>query len=138
MKLSDELPEIIRLAKAIQAYWDVELPRRHPNYPFIEKGADDGPPPPEVAELRTLLETLSEEQIYTLLTLQYIGRTHSHLGEWERVSNNMHQAFPRHAQAIAVLLIMPLVGFFLQEALDQVEKAGLDIDNFVLPSVLQA
>ena len=38
MDLSKIAEEVISLSEAIEAYWDTELPKRHPNYPFIRAG----------------------------------------------------------------------------------------------------
>ena len=47
MKLSETVKEVIALAEVIRNYWDTELPKRHPDYPFVHPGEDSGPPPPE-------------------------------------------------------------------------------------------
>ncbi len=52
MKLSETVSEVIALAEAIRNYWDAELPKRHPDYPFVHPGEDDGPPPPEEQKLK--------------------------------------------------------------------------------------
>ncbi len=132
MKLSEDLPQIIRLAEAIQDYWEAELPKRHPNYPFIQEGADDGPPPPELAELGILLETLSEEQLYSLLTLQSIGQSPTRINKVEATFQKMHTYFPTSEQAIKALLLMPMVGQFLRKGQALIEKIGLDVDHFLL------
>lgn len=74
MKLCHIAKEAIALATAIRSYWDTELPKRHPNYPVVSPGEDSGPPPPEERQLRNLLLSLSEEDIYKVLLLMSLGR----------------------------------------------------------------
>src|SRR5438094_974080 len=61
MKLSEVAEQVIRLGRAANDYWETELPKRHPDYPLVRPGEDSGPPPPEEAELRTLLNKLPED-----------------------------------------------------------------------------
>lgn len=73
MKLSEAVREIIRLGDASRVYWDRELPKHHPRYPVIRAGEDSGPPPPEDAQILTLLNNLPEDEVYALLLLLYVG-----------------------------------------------------------------
>jgi len=55
MKLSETANEVIAFAEAVRNYWDTELPKRHPDYPFVHPGEDSGPPPPEEKKLQEAL-----------------------------------------------------------------------------------
>src|SRR5207245_2106934 len=66
--------KVVPLARAIQDYWETELPKRHPNYPIVDPNADSGPPPPEEQQLRQLLGQLPEETVYKLALLMFLGR----------------------------------------------------------------
>ena len=74
MKLSETVAEVISLAAAIRDYWNTELPKRHPNYPVVSLGEESGPSPPEEGELSRLFEGLSDEEVYELILLMYLGR----------------------------------------------------------------
>src|SRR5256885_406883 len=74
MKLSETANEVIALAEAIRNYWDTELPKRHPDYPFVHPGEDSGPPPPEERKLKDLLARLPEDVLYKLALIMYLGR----------------------------------------------------------------
>jgi hypothetical protein len=78
MKLSETAARMVELATAIRDYWSTELPKRHLHYPIVSPGEDSGPSPPEEAELRDFLAGLSEEKIYKLLLLLYLGRGEFH------------------------------------------------------------
>jgi hypothetical protein len=58
MKLSDTARKVIALAEAIHDYWEAELPKRYPDYPYVHEGEEDGPPPPEEKKLKRLLARL--------------------------------------------------------------------------------
>src|SRR5947209_17797467 len=74
MKLSETAKEVIALAEAIRNYWDAELPKRHPHYPFVHPGEDSGPPPPEEKRLRDLLASLPDDDVYKLALIMHLGR----------------------------------------------------------------
>src|SRR5438067_8662212 len=104
MKLSETAAEVISLATAIHNYWDSELPKRHPNYPVIAPGEDSGPPPPEKSRLKSLLASLSEDDIYKLALLMYLGR-----GDFRTIDLAAHyemlkERFPNPDWAISQLV----------------------------------
>src|SRR5437667_3587565 len=74
MNLSDAAHKVIDLGHKVREYYDTELPKRHPNYPLVNPDEETAPPPPEEKELRDFLMTLSEEQIYQLMLILYLGR----------------------------------------------------------------
>ena len=74
MKLSEAAAIVITLAQVIRAYWDTELPKRHPDYPIIGVDEDLGPPPPEEAKLKEFLASLPPEMLHQLLLIMYLGR----------------------------------------------------------------
>ena len=74
MKLSEAAAKVIALSQVIRAYWDAELPKRHPDYPIIHTDEYSGPPPPEQAELAEFLAGLPPKLIYQLITVMSLGR----------------------------------------------------------------
>jgi len=78
MTVKAALSKIIPLARAIQDYWDAELPKRHPKYPLVDPpDAGDGPPPPETEQLQLFLEQLPEETLYKLAMVMDYWRNRS-------------------------------------------------------------
>ena len=130
MKLSDAVREVIRLGDASRTYWDRELPRRHPNYPLIRAGEDDGPPPPEDAELLDLLRQLPEEQVYALLLLMYAGRGDFDVDHLLPAYLTMREAFPNRDLAIAQMMGMGAIAEYLTDALEEIRNRHMDLDNF--------
>jgi hypothetical protein len=74
MNLADLADRVLVLAQAISDYWDVELPKRHADYPFVHPGEDSGPPPPETAELEQFLTGLPDDTLYRLAAIVLIGQ----------------------------------------------------------------
>lgn len=74
MKLSEAANRVIDLARKVRDYYATELPKRHPNYPVIGIDDESVPPPPEEKELRDFLTTLSDDMIYQLMAIIYLGR----------------------------------------------------------------
>ncbi len=137
MKLSKSLPEILRLARGIQTYWEQELPKRHPNYPIVNAGEDSGPPPPETAQLEALLEKYTDEQVYALVFLVYVGLGSFHANDSERGFNKLHEAFPHKAEAVSLLLNENPLADILEDGISLLEQEGLDIDSLYLTPVTQ-
>src|SRR5438876_11190082 len=103
MKLSEVVREVIRLGDASCAYWDRELPKHHPHYPVIRAGEDSGPPPPEDAQILTLLKNLPENQLYALILLAYVGRGDFSADNLLPAYQNIRETFPSRDLTIAQL-----------------------------------
>jgi hypothetical protein len=104
MKLSEAAKEVIALAEAIGRYWDAELPKRHPDYPFVRAGEDSGPPPPEEKQLKELLARLPADIVYQLALLMYLGRgdfgTDDLPGHYKAIT----ETFPKPARATSQMI----------------------------------
>ena len=129
MKLTEVAREVIRLGGASRTYWDRELPKRHPNYPLVRPDEDSGPPPPEEEELRHLLGSLPEEQVYALIALMYAG-----LGDFDvryvlPASQNMRKTFGSVDMAIAQMMGKRALAEYLEDALEDAEKRHVDLDS---------
>ena len=74
MNLSEAANRVIELARQVREYYAIELPKRHPNYPVVGLDEESVAAPPAEKELRHFLSTLSEELIYQLILLMYLGR----------------------------------------------------------------
>ena len=81
MTRTDALKELIRLGERSRDYWERELPKRHRKWPLVQSGESSGPPPPEDAEIKKLLKSLQEEDLYLLCLLMYVGRGDFHIDQ---------------------------------------------------------
>ena len=131
MDLSKTIEEVISLSEEIQAYWEAELPKRHPDYPFVHSGEDSGPPPPSEERLKELLENLPKEVIYTLALIMYVGRgdfgTDDLAGHYKEVK----RMFDKPTAAIRQMMQKSLLADHLRDGLDELRKSGVDVDHLV-------
>jgi hypothetical protein len=129
MKLSEAVREAIRLGDASRAYWDRELPKRHPHYPMIRAGEDSGPPPPEDGQIQALLQSLPEDQLYSLVLLMYVGRGDFSADHLPAAYQTMKEAFPRKELAVAQMVGKGMLAEYLTDALEEIQKHHIDLDN---------
>jgi hypothetical protein len=138
MKLSEAANEVIALAEAIRNYWDAELPKRHPNYPFVHPGEDSGPPPPEEQKLKALLASLPEELIYQLALLMYLGRGDFGTGDLAGRYQALKATFAKPDQAASQMLGKASLADYLTDGLVELNKTGIDVDHLIYASVNSA
>ena len=134
MKLSEAVREVIRLGDASRAYWDRELPKHHPHYPVIRAGEDSAPPPPEDAQIQALLKSLPEDQLYALLLLMYVGRGDFSAHHLLPAYQTMKETFPSKDLAIAQIMGMKTLAEYLTDALEEIQKRHIDLDNLKFAS----
>jgi hypothetical protein len=133
MKLSEIINRVIALATAIEDYWAVELPKRHPDYPVISFAEDFGPPPPEEKELRDFLKGLPAATIYILTFIMYLGRgdfgTEDLLERYEEMSDT----FKKPEWAVSQMLGKGPLAEYLSNGLEYLSQANLNVDRLLEP-----
>lgn len=135
MTLSEAASRVIDLARKVREYYATELPKRHPNYPLV--GLDEGsvPPPPEEKELRDFLSTLSEDMIYQLLLIMYLGREDfgpENLGVYyEDLKGSFGDA--EHA-ALQMMDKAPLADYLL-DGLEKLRQHKINVDKMPLKKI---
>jgi len=132
MKLSDTAREVIRLAERIEHYWDVELPKQHPDYPFIHSGTDSGPPPPERKELTNLMASLSDDDVYKLALIMYLGRGNFDTEDLAGSLEALKERFEKPGLAASQMMGKAPLADYLTDGLAALKASGVDVDN--LPS----
>lgn len=135
MKLSDAIAEVIRLATAIREYWNAELPKRHPLYPVVSPGEDSGPPPPQESQLRRFLDDLSDEQIYQLILVMYLGRGDFGTDDLTKHYRMVKDRFPRRESAIAQMVGKAPLADYLTDGSAELHGSGIDIDQLAFEPV---
>lgn len=136
MKLSEAVRELIRLGDASRAYWDRELPRRHPHYPLIRAGEDSGPPPPEDTQIQALLESLPEQQIYVLILLMYLGRGDFSAEQLLGAYQSLKETFPSRELAIAQMTGQGTLAEYLTDAMEELQRRRIDVDTLRFPNTV--
>jgi len=134
MKLSEVVPEIIALAQATSNYWERELPKRYKNYPRMEEGEEDGPPPPEQVKLKELLATLPAEWLYALLAVADLGSRGLRVAEFASYHKRLLREWPPPA-LVNGLANRAALAEDLADGLDKLSAQGLDIDMATAPLV---
>jgi hypothetical protein len=129
MKLSEAVREVIRLGDASRAYWDRELPKHHPHYPLIRADEDSAPPPPEDAQIQSLLKSLPEDQLYAIILLMYVGRGDFSADDLLPAYQTMKETFPSKDLAIAQMSGKNTLAEYLTDAMEEIQKRHIDLDN---------
>jgi hypothetical protein len=135
MKLSETVSKVIALAEAIRTYWDTELPKRHPDYPFVHPGEDSGPPPPEAKKLKNLLARQPEDVIYKLALIMCLGRGDFGADDLAAQYAAVKQAFGKRAWAAARIREKASLADDLQDGLAELKRRGIDVDQLLFTSV---
>lgn len=129
MRFSQTIHKVIALSEAAHAYWNAELPKRHPNYPFIREGDEDGPPPPEEKKLRKLLARLPEDLLYKLALIRSIGRLEygtDHLAEHYQ---ELKERLEKPEWLVTQLVDYPALSEDLADGIAALQKAGIDVEK---------
>jgi hypothetical protein len=132
MKLSEAIKKILPIADAIRIYWDTELPKYYPNYPFANPGEEDPPPPPEEKKLKQLLARLSDHDIYKLALIVFLGKwgfdRFDLAGRYQMVMERNED----REWAVGGLLNDIDLADHLREGLEELNKKGLDVDHLTV------
>lgn len=132
MKLSEAANEVIRLANAIRAYWEAELPKRYRDYPLMHVGEEEGPPPAEEAELRNFLLNLPPEMLYQLVLIMYFGR-----GDFSpfKLSDNydhVKETFSQPSWAVSQMMEKAPLAQYLADGLAELKRHKIDVNKLPL------
>ena len=127
MTLSEVIRRAIPLAKAMSDYWEAELPRRFKQYPFVQEGEDRGPMPPEQVQLKSLLDSLPDEDVYRLQLVIECGRRGFGPAQFaERLADIKGH---KNAKLLAWQMGEHLALWLqLEEGLEQMQKYGVDVN----------
>lgn len=132
MKIDVAANRALTLAKAIRDYWATELPKRHPNYPFVDPGADSGPPPPEEKELRQFLKRLAPDTVYKLALIMYLGRGDFDTSDLPAEYQTIKENFDSPAALIAQMMEKAPLADYLEEGMAILKSQHIDLDKLDL------
>jgi hypothetical protein len=125
MKFSEVVKQVIKLATAINDYWEAELPKHHPKYPIVEPGAEDPPPPPQEEELRQFLLSRPATEVYKLLALADVGRGFPAFNQrWQEYINDA----PEVQWAIGYLIGTVPLADYLESGLARLSTRNISVD----------
>jgi hypothetical protein len=129
VKLSEAAATVIERARAIRAYWEAELPKRHPDYPVIHLGENSGPSPPEKAKLREFLADLPPETVYQLLLVMCLGRGDFDSSNLIDHFEQIRTTFPKPEWAISQMMEKAPLAAYLTDGLDKLKHSKINVDK---------
>ena len=135
MKFSESLDAVIALAETIRDYWDVELPKRHPDYPWVHPGEDSGPPPPEEKILTDFLLGLPEEDVYKIALVLCVAQGRFGTGDLAGHYEELKGMFGEPEEAVTLLVADASLADYLTEGLAELKKDRIDVDQLAFLSV---
>jgi hypothetical protein len=134
MNLSEAVNRVIDLAGKVRDYYEAELPKRHPNYPLVGPDDETTPPPPEEKELDDFLASLSDELIYQLILLMYLGRGGVSADDLAGFYEDL-KGTSSDPQAAASLLNRAVLAEELSDGLEELRKHNINVDKLPLKKV---
>lgn len=129
MTRTEVIRELIRLGEESHAYWEKELRKRHPRYPIVQPGEDSGPQPPVDDQIQRLLKSLSETDLYIVLTLMYLGRGDFDLEHLKSGFLTMKESFPSRDAVMDQLLRKQVLSEYLADAMEEIRQGCIDVDS---------
>jgi Protein of unknown function (DUF3775) len=133
MNLSEAANRVIELARKVRDYYDVELPKRYPNYPLVGDAEVSVPPPPEEKELSDFLTTLSDDLIYQLILLMDLGRGEFRLDNLAGYYENLRDTAgdPGYARS-SMMWHKAILADELLDGLEELRKHKINVDKMPL------
>jgi hypothetical protein len=127
--LSKAAQKVIDLARKVRDYYAYELPKRHPNYPLVSLDDKRVPPPPEEEELRTFLASLSDEMIYQLILLMYLGRGDFGTDDLAANYEDLKETFGKAEHAASQMMGKAPLADYLSDGLAELRKHEINVDK---------
>jgi len=131
MNLSSIVEEVIALSEAAQAYWDRELPKRHPEYPIIRPGEDSGPPPEEENKLRLLLTGLPPDTLYKLALIMNLAWGNFTKDDLADRFEDLKKTRGEPEWLVAQMVEKGSLAEDLFDGLEQLKKHHIDVDHLL-------
>ena len=132
MKLNEIAMKVIDLAGKVRAYYDAELPKRHPHYPLVESGDQGVSAPPEERELGRMLSALPEETVYQLMLIMYLGRGDLDIGELASYYDELRGTFGDSEHAANQMMKQAPLASYLADGLEELRKNKINPDRMPL------
>lgn len=129
MALSTLLERVLELTRTIDEYWDEILPKHYPDYPFADYDTPEPPAPPEEAELVRTIDTASEDDVYGLLVLFYLGRSRLDVDGLSTARDVVRADFPTREAAVEKLSTAASLGGYLEMGLERLETYDIPLES---------
>jgi hypothetical protein len=128
-KLSEVIPELVRLDEERSNYVWNELPKLYADWPLVGPGEDPEPPIPQEAQILELLEKLPEEMVYQLIVITRLSRRYHSTEDLAELYHQIKVDFDKPDLARSFLAGMGSLGHKLTEGMAKLEANQLDVDK---------
>ena len=135
MSLSEIVNRVIDLSGKVYDYYMAELPKRHPNYPLVNPGDEDTPPPPEEKELKDFLESLPVDTIHQLILIGKLGRSEIRADDLAETYEALKSEFRDPEYAIFELTSRVPMSYGLMDGLEELRRHKINVDKMPLKKV---
>jgi hypothetical protein len=132
MTIETAAGKALTIAEIIRDYWETELPKRHPKYPFVGPGADDGPPPPEEKKLRQFLTRLKGDTLYKLALVMYLGRGDIDKHELQSKYKEIREDFSTATRLISFMMDKASLADYLERGMEILRNENIDLNKMDL------
>jgi hypothetical protein len=132
MNLSEAAARVIALARKVREYYDAEMPKWHPNYPVVGLDEEGPPPPPEEKELRDFLTALSDELVYQLILIMYLGRGDFQVDDLQGYYDMLKNKFDEPEYAVSQMMGKAPLADYLLDGLEEIRKHRINVDKLPL------
>ena len=96
---------------------------------MIRAEEDSAPPPPEDAQIQSLLRSLPEDQLYAIILLTYVGRGDFSADDIMHAYQAMKETFPSKDLAIAQMSGETTLAEYLTDAMEEIRRRHIDLDS---------
>jgi hypothetical protein len=132
VKLSVVMAEALGLARAIRTYWEHELPRVHPDYPFVRPEDPPEKPPREAKQLRAFLKKQPDDIVYQLALIVYLGQVAFDVSDLAGQYEALKEENETPAAAISQMMETAPLADYLEEGIEELKRNRLDLDHLPL------
>jgi hypothetical protein len=129
MTLSEAARQVIELARETRDYYAAELPKWYPDYPMIPLGQPGPPQPSAEVRLEELFRSFSDDLVYRLLAVMYLGRGDFEPREIRQTYDYLKTTFEKPEYAVSAMLGKAPLADYLSDGLSELRKHGIDPDS---------
>ncbi len=129
IKLTEILPELLRLYEERSDYCENELPKMYADYPLVGPGEDPDPPLPQDAQIRELLERLPGDMVYQLILIMDLGLEHFGTQDLAEQFDAIKDDFGKPESARSFIVGLGSFASSLTDGLAKLEESQIDVDK---------
>jgi hypothetical protein len=128
-KLSEVIPELVRLNEERSDYVWNELPKLYADWPLVLPGEDPDPPIPQEAQILEILRKLPDDMVYQLLAITRLSRRDRNAKDLDKLYGEFKKDFDKPDLARSFLAGMGSLGDKLTEGMAKLEASQIDVDK---------